>query len=463
MLGVRQWGADVVLTSAEFRSAMRRMSNQGWTPTTISAEDHILSLASIEFGEMDDSPRLRSSRYGRPTDDIAGEVFFTDEDVYFVMIGGNAFRESAFDVYEGLEPETAGLPPLIIGIVAPSDDVTEGRLNTFAEALVKSSAAVMDGRRFRHLEFSWSPVATGSNRLENLVKRLSDQGAEPSFKAPEVEEVELQAANSLASPAVRQQLVELASAGGFAREQDMLAKRGKKEAEVRGIIGDLKETALVGTEYLVQCRATSAPLTRLQDQATLQDGTVAGLRCANCDRTYADELCVQGFRLSSLGKRMLDGSHWMTVWITELLIRLGVPREDIAWNLSESSEEIDILVQIAGQLWIFELKDRDFGPGDAYPFSYRRGRYAADQSIVLTTGIITKDAKRVLGELNRENRPRGRRSAGKLVTIEGLDKAEATMRSSLEEAGLRRAMDLLSPVARVTDLQLSRLVSQRYG
>ena len=57
---------------------------------------------------------------------------------------------------------------------------------------------------------------------------------------------------------------------------------------------------------------------------------------------------------------MSSKSHWMTVWLTNLLIGLGVPEKSIIWNLAESGEEIDLAVGLLNRLWIFELKDRDF-------------------------------------------------------------------------------------------------------
>jgi hypothetical protein len=72
----------------------------------------------------------------------------------------------------------------------------------------------------------------------------------------------------------------------------------------------------------------------------------------------------------------------MTIWVTHKLSELGVPSEAVLWNLSESGDEIDIVVEFLGQLWIFELKDREFGSGDAHPFNYRRVRYHAQKQLL---------------------------------------------------------------------------------
>jgi len=78
----------------------------------------------------------------------------------------------------------------------------------------------------------------------------------------------------------------------------------------------------------------------------------------------------------------------MTVWVTSRLLDLGVPQEVILWNMEEAGEEVDIIVDFVGRTWIFELKDREFGAGDAYPFNYRKVRYRADEAVVVTTDKV---------------------------------------------------------------------------
>ncbi len=34
----------------------------------------------------------------------------------------------------------------------------------------------------------------------------------------------------------------------------------------------------------------------------------------------------------------------MTVWVTEQLIKVGVPEDAVLWNVTESGEEVDLLV-----------------------------------------------------------------------------------------------------------------------
>ena len=102
--------------------------------------------------------------------------------------------------------------------------------------------------------------------------------------------------------------------------------------------------------------------------------------------------------LTETGRAMLAGSHWMTIWITELLQKAGVSLDDISWNAVAGEDELDIVVNIGGTRAFFELKDREFGLGDAYPFAARVSRYGGDIGVVISTNRIADEAKSFLTE-----------------------------------------------------------------
>src|SRR5438445_4739345 len=78
------------------------------------------------------------------------------------------------------------------------------------------------------------------------------------------------------------------------------------------------------------------------------------------------------------------------------------------------------------RLWVLELKDREFGSGDAHPFNYRRARYGANEAVIITTEKVSSEAKRVFEELSRSSdtgRQTGAQRSTRLsspVLIEGL-------------------------------------------
>jgi hypothetical protein len=88
----------------------------------------------------------------------------------------------------------------------------------------------------------------------------------------------------------------------------------------------------------------------------------------------------------------------MSIWVTELLLENGVERDNLRWGLEINGKELDVVLNMWGLRVFFELKDREFGLGDAYPFVYRVSRYGGNWGIVVTTDKVAKDAKKFLGE-----------------------------------------------------------------
>ncbi|HEY63940.1 MAG TPA: hypothetical protein G4O02_05160 [Caldilineae bacterium] len=187
---------------------------------------------------------------------------------------------------------------------------------------------------------------------------------------------------------------------------------------------------------------------------------MASLICPSCGSKFGEELLSEGYTVSELGRRMAKQSHWMTVWTTDLLIKLGIPEDAILWNISENGEEVDLLVEFLGQLWIFELKDREFGAGDAHPLNYRQVRYRADKAIIFTTEKVSKDAKRVFEDLQRESI---RRRGSLPVYIEGLDKAEEILRREIANASLSYARRRLVMIGETTGYDLGAVLSAKFS
>lgn len=123
-----------------------------------------------------------------------------------------------------------------------------------------------------------------------------------------------------------------------------------------------------------------------------------------------------------------------------------------------------------GQIWLFELKDREFGAGDAYPLNYRQVRYKANKTIIFTTVKISKDAKRVLEDLGREagsDRSRYFYGEGRLsrqshiIYIEGLGAAEKILRKDLSDASIRYARQKLSWLSNMSGYDFGKILSAR--
>jgi hypothetical protein len=127
----------------------------------------------------------------------------------------------------------------------------------------------------------------------------------------------------------------------------------------------------------------------------------------------------QAYQVSETGRSLLNGSHWMTVWLTSLLIDAGVSAELITWGASSGGDEIDIIAKIEGQSVFFELKDREFGLGDAFPFSSRLARYGGHVGVVITMATVSQEVRR----LWLDDRP-----SRTIVTMEGESQIQSLLK-----------------------------------
>jgi hypothetical protein len=153
----------------------------------------------------------------------------------------------------------------------------------------------------------------------------------------------------------------------------------------------------------------------------------------------------------------------MTVIVTDVLIDAGVQINGIAWGLQSGTDEIDIVCFLYFDVWVFELKDREFGAGDAHPFNYRRSLLKADEAFIVTTEKVSADAKAIFMELSEQKSPSIVSDPKGLpypTIVEGLDRIAETLRHKCQDASDVVARFYLHSVLRSTEIPfLDELVS----
>jgi hypothetical protein len=296
--------------------------------------------------------------------------------------------------------------------------------------------STVDNDGTEEIVFEWRRCQSKKADDVSLFNPLEDgERQEVRFRRPVIRDDEESKTQMelMIDPMVRLILREIGESG-FVRTDDLLSKRGSKRQDFVDTVTKIVQSGLVEVEYLIQCRKTSAQLIRVKNLSDLP--TEANFRCASCNRLFAEELSYEGMYLSSRGRELTQGSHWMTVWTTERLINLGVPVDKILWNVEDSGEEVDVIIEHLDRIWIFELKDREFSAGDAYPFNYRKSRYKANELVVVTTEKVSADARRVFDDLGSHGP----------IFIEGLSELEGTLQRSFNDAAaLSARIALLIP------------------
>jgi len=272
-----------------------------------------------------------------------------------------------------------------IGVISDSTSDANEILVRYVKQFQASLKANLDGRKVRHMEKEWF-LFSKNDKLDTHVNYYQ------LFQYPVMIDTECQAALIISDNKLRQVLRRIAEHESFKTQH----AKGEQKDAILDTISELINSDLVTKRYVVSCKKKSTPIGVVQSKEELNKYV---LSCPHCGRNFTEELIEESFILSDLGRKLTAGSHWMTILLTRSLIDCGIPENSIIWNLTEDSEEVDCVVQFKDKTWIFELKDRDFEPGDAHPLTYRAVKFNASKTIIFTTGKITKEARKVFQDM----------------------------------------------------------------
>lgn len=256
-------------------------------------------------------------------------------------------------------------------------------------------------------------------------KALKEEGMTPPA-APSGDEVA--ASRLLAVDLVRRAVIAVASSGGLlARDLVKQIPVEDRQDGSENLVEDLLATGIVTSDLVLVCSKTSEQVLRVPDQEALDKAADAGVCCA-CGAPVAEESAEVALSLTALGRKLLDGSWWMTVLLMEELARLGVDREAMLVEENVGGEEVDCFADISGALVIFELKDKEFSLGNAFSFGSKFPIYRPSHSVVVTTAQVGKDAR---DHFEKAFSARGQGSGTDTTTIEYIEGLN-NLRSGLE-------------------------------
>lgn len=390
---------DSRVTSAALRdndeanSIIYALKGEGYNPTLRTLLDSAYSPAGVNRHRGDLEVILPERYRGRPyyhRPGPLGELFFSETHAFVFDPSVDKIRVSGIR-HHSVQPQV--------------DD--------FCEKLASAARINLDGRRLRGMSFEWEHL---QSVVELLSPRLRRHESDESLSKRQAEYSEEDASNAslLVNQVARNLLMRIAQVRGKARVADTQMDSADTVAQT------LLDTGLLRKEYLILCRQDSHTICSLPNKDQLEHEMVAGFKCSVCGKQFKDENIQEILVLGEPATMLLEGSHWMTIWVTEQLKAAGIHESKIVWNAAAGEDEVDIIADIHGSKVFFELKDRSFGLGDAYPFVFRVERYGADRGVVISTDRIAEEVKNFFKE---KERPSG--GAGVLLqTIEGLDEAK---------------------------------------
>ncbi len=409
------------------------LKDKGYTPIL---RQMFLKLSEIVNLQMDEKaiadmivegyrPRSYPFRYK-----YLGDLFFTDNAVYSITpIGKN----------------------LMATIIAYNrhDELVQ----KFCIDIEDSIKSKFDGRRVRGMKFKWRPLPFPKFLKrwpfyeDIILEEFEEIDKEVDMKPPDYSKEEAQAAQYLTDDASRKFMLELVKVGKITEKDALNFVKNKKE-----IIEKLNDLKLIKQEYLIRCRKTQNTLALIPQKELIN----SEYKCSHCGRPFTDELIQTVYTLTDLGKSIITGSRWMSIWITELLIGCGVKRDGIKWNIKTSGDELDIIVEDFDARIIFELKDREFGLGDAYPFIYRVSRYGGNIGIIVTMDNVSVDAKKFFEEEMRRWETRA-----DIIYLEGFEKVNEELPKIVKKMVLRQISRIIMPFSLTIGVNLLPVVNHK--
>ncbi len=303
------------------------------------------------------------------------------------------------------------------------------RIEDFCARVEAAAREGLDGRRVRGMDFTWANVAP---ELSRASRRRFFKGAELSTNIPVYSAIESRWAQLVSNHEKRAFLLGLAQVRGKARAMDATLGIGPEVTQ------PLLDSGLLRKEYIVSCRQDSHTICSVTDRLDVETGVSSRLRCSVCERPFGEELLQEILVLTTEAEALLAKSRWMTIWVTDLLIASGVGRGQISWNAAAGEDEIDIMLDLWGLRIFFELKDREFGSGDAVKFLFRVQRYGGDFGTIISTDRVSDEVKKLV----KEERPRGGRVT--IDMIEGTTDIEPQMDELTDRLSRRAARRLVA-------------------
>lgn len=333
----------------------------------------------------------------------------------------------------------------------------EEALRKFCADIEEGIKTRFDGRRVRGMEFDWKSLEFHPSRYTG--RRYARYRAFPE-EEPERGEVEFECTEPNYSPEdieAAKFLVNVKTRQFILRLAQVVKMREKDAAEIvkADILQRILSLGLVIEEYLLTCKQDQHTICVVPSKDDLTKDPMSSLRCSVCGRSFPQENLQVIYTLTERGKKLVDHSLWMSIWTTELLKENGVRKEAIRWGLEASGEELDIMVEDFGSRIFFELKDREFGLGDAYPFVYRITRYGGRVGIVATMDKVSTDAQKFFEEETQR-----REYPLEVQYLEGSEGIQRGITKLVEDTSLLQVRGLVLPFSREVGFDLWPIVDR---
>lgn len=321
-----------------------------------------------------------------------------------------------------------------------------GQLDGFS----RFSGAVENSLRTAGIPCKWHTVVYNSPTFIELQKSTEIK----FLVGNQVSAEDLSLAAVLEDNRLRGLALLIKSSGGILLP-DLLKKGGLEPHEVNAMLEPLTKAALVNREHVIICKKSLNQINRVNSMESLTKLLELDVRCS-CGGPISQERIEDLYTPTPKLQKMLDQSFWMSVWLVRTLIATGICSDRIILNLHEGPEEIDAFVDARGKLALFELKDREFSMGDAYPFGARVALYKPDYAFIVSSRGIAPEVRDHFKKM---------KLSCELLYVDKLPQFQPTVEELLAQLHRKEAVQVLSQFNRLRNIEIpfSEIFGKRLG
>lgn len=306
------------------------------------------------------------------------------------------------------------------------------------------------------LEISLEDFGYRSEQFDNLIAEGRDLAVLPA-------RTELVGAEVLRDRSARTLATAIKSSGGGLLVTDLERQlpSGDKQ-EVGTARRSIEDAGIVSSETVIICRRTQQQVVRVTDPGAVADMANRGVKCG-CGRPFADERQEEALTITEIGRTLLDKSRWMSVLLLQELLTLGVSLERVLLEYTAGGDEVDCITDVSGEVLLFELKDKEFSLGQAYPFGAKMGLIRPRQPIIVTTEHVGGDAKDHFARAQQAGGPRSRLyrdpdDVDPVEYIEGLENLSRDLKRIISKVHRRDALRHLADLMPLAALEAGQVV-----
>ena len=171
----------------------------------------------------------------------------------------------------------------------------------------------------------------------------------------------------------------------------MAQSTGLSRQKINHILKIALTENLVEKNLKIRCRNCRQPVAQVSDIEALENIVSQGAKCTKCNQQVTMQSKEDCFVVNDEIGNLINGSRWMGLYVRMALADLGVT--GIRTEVIEGPNELVLIGNLDGELFLMELKASQFSIGHAYSFVGKCSIYKPKISAVIATDGIDDEVK----------------------------------------------------------------------